>query len=117
MITLPGDTLASRVASSLLTALGCPELIAQSRQDYIDKVVYYASNPDALRAIQKKVRQMRTRSPLFNTELLTHNLERAYLAMWAQHERHSRPAHIEVKGFDTLEDWEADQGRRARAGR
>lgn len=34
VITLPLDTLASRVASSQLTALGCPELIADSRSNY-----------------------------------------------------------------------------------
>lgn len=34
MITLPGETLASRVASSQLRALGCPELIAKDRRDY-----------------------------------------------------------------------------------
>ena len=34
MVTLPLETLASRVASSQLTALGCPELIANSRVDY-----------------------------------------------------------------------------------
>ena len=34
MVTLPGETLASRVASSQLKALGCPELIAKDRADY-----------------------------------------------------------------------------------
>ena len=34
MVTLPGETLASRVASSQLNALGCPELIAKDKADY-----------------------------------------------------------------------------------
>ena len=34
MVTLSGETLASRVASSQLIALGCPELIAKDRADY-----------------------------------------------------------------------------------
>ena len=34
MVTLPGETLASRVASSQLTCLGVPELIAKSYDDY-----------------------------------------------------------------------------------
>ena len=34
MVTLPGETLASRVASSQLKSLGCPELIAKDRTDY-----------------------------------------------------------------------------------
>ena len=36
MVTLPEETLASRVASSQLKALGCPELIAADREDYVD---------------------------------------------------------------------------------
>lgn len=31
-----GETLASRVASSQLHCLGCPELVANSREDYIN---------------------------------------------------------------------------------
>ena len=34
MVSLPGETLASRVASSQLRALGCPELIAKDKSDY-----------------------------------------------------------------------------------
>lgn len=34
MVTLPGESLASRVASSQLMAIGCPELIAKDRADY-----------------------------------------------------------------------------------
>lgn len=36
VVTLPGETLASRVAASQLNTLGCPELIARSRQEYQD---------------------------------------------------------------------------------
>lgn len=36
MITLSGETLASRVAASQLHCLGCPELVAQTRQEYED---------------------------------------------------------------------------------
>ena len=34
MVTLAGETLASRVASSQLLTLGCPELIAKDTADY-----------------------------------------------------------------------------------
>lgn len=34
MVTLLGETLASRVASSQLTCLGVPELIAKSKREY-----------------------------------------------------------------------------------
>lgn len=39
MVTLPLETLASRVAASQLTALGVPELVAKSRQQYEDVAI------------------------------------------------------------------------------
>lgn len=36
MITLPLESLASRVASSQLYALGCPELVAKDREEYVE---------------------------------------------------------------------------------
>ena len=46
MVTLPGETLASRVASSQLVALGCPELIAKSREDYVKISVRLGNDPE-----------------------------------------------------------------------
>ncbi len=64
-----------------------------------------------------QVRRQRTSSPLFNTRLLTHNLERAYMAMWSQYEQYGVPNHLEVKGYDTMEQWEEDRRRSSRPGR
>lgn len=41
---LTGETLASRVGASQLTALGCPELIASSPQDYENIAVQLGNN-------------------------------------------------------------------------
>lgn len=46
MVTLPGETLASRVASSQLIALGCPELIAKTRDDYVKVSVRLGNDPE-----------------------------------------------------------------------
>lgn len=45
VLTLPLETLASRVAASQITALGFPELVASNRQDYEEKAVFYGTNP------------------------------------------------------------------------
>ncbi len=44
VLTLPLDTLASRVAGSQLHALGFPELVASSREDYVQKAIKFGSN-------------------------------------------------------------------------
>lgn len=46
MLTLPGETLASRVASSQLTCLGVPELIAKSYDDYENIAVRLGNDRD-----------------------------------------------------------------------
>ena len=46
MVTLPLETLASRVAASQLCTLGVPELVAKSRQDYINIAVKLGTEPD-----------------------------------------------------------------------
>ena len=44
VLTLPLDTLASRVAGSQLHALGFPELVASSREDYVQKAIRLGIN-------------------------------------------------------------------------
>lgn len=104
MITLPGETLASRVASSQLTALGCPELIATSFQDYIDKGVALATQPDTLRQVQEKVRERRRTSPLFNTRLFARNLERGFMMMMINWQRNGTPQHLAVPPSDVPDE-------------
>lgn len=47
VLTLPLETLASRIAASQVTALGFPELVSTSREDYEEKAVFYGNNPAA----------------------------------------------------------------------
>ena len=48
MITMLGESLASRVAASQLTTLGCPELVATNYQQYEDIAVTLGNNPAEL---------------------------------------------------------------------
>ena len=45
VLTLPLETLASRVAASQLCSLGFPELVASSRQEYEDIAIRLGNNP------------------------------------------------------------------------
>jgi len=46
VVTMPLETLASRVAASQLVTLGCPELSAGSRQEYEDIAVRLGNDKD-----------------------------------------------------------------------
>ncbi|KAK7922900.1 hypothetical protein WMY93_009802 [Mugilogobius chulae] len=91
MVTMPGETLASRVAASQLACLGCPELIAHSRQDYEDIAVKLGSDMEYLKMIRARVWKQRICSPLFNTKQYTMDLERLYLQMWEHHANGNKP--------------------------
>ncbi len=78
VITKTGKGFASRVAGSLLNAIGLPELIAETEQDYEDLALELATNPVKLNKIRKKLVQNRLSYPLFDTIKYTHHLETAF---------------------------------------
>jgi protein O-GlcNAc transferase len=94
MVTLAGETLASRVAASQLTCLGVPELIAKSFQDYENIAVRLGNDRQYLKAIRAKVWCARTESPLFNVKTYTTNLERLFYKMWENFCKEETPHHI-----------------------
>ena len=78
MVTKLGRGFAARVAGSLLSAVGLPELITESEQDYEALILKLATNPDKLAKIKKKLAINRLSKPLFDTEQYTKHLEDGY---------------------------------------
>jgi predicted O-linked N-acetylglucosamine transferase (SPINDLY family) len=91
ILTCPGQTFASRVAGSLLSAVGLPELITPSLADYEALALKLARDPVQLAAVKDKLARHRTTYPLFNTERFTRHLEAAYTAMWERSQRGQPP--------------------------
>lgn len=85
VLTLLGETLASRVAASQLTALGTPELICQSLAEYETKALELAGSPRLLQRVKANVCARRLSSPLFNTRLRVQHLEDAFEQMCQDH--------------------------------
>jgi len=82
VVTLSGDTFISRVAGSLLSATGLPELITRNVQDYIACAQALARNEARIRAYKHHLAAQRETLPLFDTVRYTHALERRYQQMW-----------------------------------
>ncbi len=82
VLTCAGNTFASRVAGSLLTAVGMPELVTQSMEDYEALALRLAGNPRELAAVRVKLARNRTTASLFDTPAFTRQLETAYSRMW-----------------------------------
>lgn len=94
MITCPGSLFASRVAASLLTAAGVPELIAADMNEYEDLAVELATNRPRLAAIRAKIEATRYTNALFDTERWVRNVEALYWSAWKNFEQGNGPTHI-----------------------
>ena len=81
IITKIGNTFAGRVAASLLTAIGLPELITETPQAYEALAYELARNSVKLQGLREKLVQNRRVAPLFDTLRFTKNLEQCYKEM------------------------------------
>jgi len=96
VITLQGSNFASRMSSSILTAIGLSELVVHSIEEYESLAIDLAHNPGKLQAIRQKLARNLTTEPLFDTPRFARNLEKAYREMWKIFMAGESPRQIEV---------------------
>lgn len=96
VLTCTGNSFASRVGASLLTAVGLPELIAHSLADFESLALKLAGDAAVLAAIKAKLAANRATCALFDTVRITRHLESAYTAMCERQRRGERPASFAV---------------------
>jgi len=97
LITKVGQGFAARVAASLLTSIGLPELIVESDEAYEALALELATNPAKLLSLKNKLAENRGSSPLFDTERFTRNLEQGYLDVYEQYFAGQAPKNIVIK--------------------
>jgi predicted O-linked N-acetylglucosamine transferase (SPINDLY family) len=91
VVTRAGETFASRVAGSLLHAVGLPELATASLPEYESLAQRLATSPDGLRALRERLKANLRTTPLYDTPRFVRHLEAAYEQMWRNHQA-GRPA-------------------------
>jgi len=97
VLTCPGETFAGRVAASVVTAAGLPELVAASPEAYESEAVRLAQSPGTLATIRARVAEARTSAPLFDTAAFTRHLESAFTRMVDRAARGLPPEAFEVR--------------------
>jgi predicted O-linked N-acetylglucosamine transferase (SPINDLY family) len=109
VLTRMGESFAGRVAASLLDAIGLPELVTRTAEEYEAAALKLASDPESLRAIREKLSRNRLIEPLFDRrrrdrndrqaagvgagahnrgrggDRFTRDIEAAYQEMWRRH--------------------------------
>ncbi len=96
LITCPGQSFQGRVAASLLTAAGMPELVVDTLVRYEQMALILARSPPILAAVKAKLAGNRGTCALFDIERTARHLEAAYTTM---HERHARGLPPEAFAF------------------
>jgi predicted O-linked N-acetylglucosamine transferase (SPINDLY family) len=87
VLTILGTTFAGRVAASLLTAVGLPELVTASIPEYVDRAIALCNDAGERERLAAHLAGAGRASALFDTTRTTQALEEAYLTMAAQHRR------------------------------
>ena len=96
IVTKLGNGFAARVAGSLLTAVGMPELITSTDQEYENLALSLATQPHQLAHIRRKLKKNRLSTPLFNSNQFTQHLENGYQQAYTQFFEGKKPEHIYV---------------------
>ncbi len=82
LVTCAGETLASRVAGSQLTAIGLPELITTRLADYEALALKLARDPTLLASYRARLASNRPSMPLFDMARFTRALDDLLHAAW-----------------------------------
>jgi protein O-GlcNAc transferase len=96
VLTCLGNTFAGRVGASLLRAVGLPEMVTESLQQYEETAKSLARDPHQVAAIKAKLARNRYSEPLFDTAGFTRDLEAAFEAIWRRQQRGLVPEAIAV---------------------
>jgi predicted O-linked N-acetylglucosamine transferase (SPINDLY family) len=94
VLTLPGESFASRVAASILAAVGLEALAMGSVEDYEAALVTMATDPEVLPGLRAHLVDNRLQLPLFDTAAYTRRLEAAMTTVWRRWCEGLPPQHV-----------------------
>lgn len=103
VVTKAGESFAARVAASLLTAVGLPELVVDKPEDYEALALELATDPIRLATLRRRLGEARDGSPLFDSIAFARHLESAYAIAHRRHLDGKAPAPFAVPAVDGQE--------------
>jgi predicted O-linked N-acetylglucosamine transferase (SPINDLY family) len=82
LLTMCGTSFPGRVASSLLTAVDCQDMVCYTVDAYESKAIQIATHPEALALARQALVSGKQTGSLYNTQLFTQQLEQAFVKMF-----------------------------------
>ena len=101
VVTFAGETFASRVAASLVHAVGLGDLVCRDIEHYAHTVVELAYDPERLAHARQTLVPARDTSPLFDSRRFTQDIEALYLRMMQRHVDGLPPAPLPAAPAET----------------
>lgn len=106
ILTVCGNTVPSRVCSSMIQATALPQLvdecIVSDLQEYEKRAVDWGLHPEKLHSLQDMIRQHRNTMPLFDTTQYVTHLESGFKAMWDKRSAKEPPSSFSVESFGRI---------------
>lgn len=87
VVTLKGSRFSSRYGASLVMAAGCPELVADTEDEYIEIAARLAQSPERLEHYRRNLRAMAKQHGLSDAGAFARKLEAAYIEMLQRAQR------------------------------
>lgn len=97
LLTCAGNSFASRVAASLLRAIGLPQLVTENSAAYEAMALQLAGSPATLNDLKFTLARNRLKYPLFNADRFRRHIESAYITMYQRHLRGDPPCSFTVQ--------------------
>jgi predicted O-linked N-acetylglucosamine transferase (SPINDLY family) len=97
VLTCRSASFPGRVGTSLLQAIGLPELVTESLAEYEAAALRLATDPALLQALREKLSRNRLSFPLFDTDRFRRDIEAAYTRMWEIAKRGEPPRAFAVE--------------------
>jgi predicted O-linked N-acetylglucosamine transferase (SPINDLY family) len=94
-----GNSFSARVSSSLMTAIGLPELIAETAEDYRALALRLSRDRSVISMLKAKLAVNRLSAPLFDSRRFTRHLEAAYEAIWRRKLDGLPPDHVDIEAL------------------
>ena len=85
VLTLKGNTMASRQGAMLVSSAGLKDWIVENKDDYVKKAIEFSNNLEELESLRFDLRLKMFDSPITNAEVFARNLENALLYIYKNH--------------------------------
>ena len=98
VLTRMGKGFAARVAGSLLHAVGLPDMVTESSEEYEARALELATDPAKMAEVRQRLADNRLTTPLFDTERFVRQVETGYEEAYDRFFKGQKPADITVEG-------------------